>query len=194
MKSLKEIATIVLESRKHSSAIMQGRMQEALGSDGYATALERRWLVPDRESGYLQVTNLESLVKDMQRESMVDAKAPEAPVDVMAACRAVAESHAYRTKGGYIQEIAAPGTGKPAPVLQMSNTPSPLARPNTVGAATDAPTNVGDDVTVVENGEAYTGKVKSMANGRYRISFGGSTKPADRDYMDQEIKRVSVQA
>jgi hypothetical protein len=48
---------------------------------------------------------------------------------------------------------------------------------------------VGDDVTVVDQGKSFTGKVASKdSNGRLRLSFQGA-RPARQDYLPTELKR-----
>jgi hypothetical protein len=60
MKTTKEIAQIVLERRaRMNPTVMQGEMQTVLGEEGLSEALNRRWLIADYESGYLQVSNSE---------------------------------------------------------------------------------------------------------------------------------------
>jgi len=63
-----DIAKTVLERRTRMSPIVfQGEMHEVLGADGLAEALQRRWLIPNQESGYLQVTNDEGVVEEMKK-------------------------------------------------------------------------------------------------------------------------------
>jgi hypothetical protein len=46
--------------------VMQGEMNAVLGEDGLGEAIARRWLVPNYESGYLQVSPSGSIVEEMQ--------------------------------------------------------------------------------------------------------------------------------
>lgn len=193
MKTLKEIAQVVVERRQRPNpTVMQGEMIEALGSEGFATAIERRWLVPSYDSGFLQVTNNESVVQEFTRI----AEMPEAkPETNECQQRNVVLEHAFRGRNAStmrLDEIAAPATGKPAPTFRVSppaaSSPAPMA-PRQPGG----PRNVGDDVAVVENGKTYQGKVQRSENGKYRISFGGPERPSqDREYSDEELQAIQA--
>lgn len=195
MKTLKEIAQVVVERRQRPNpTVMQGEMIEALGSEGFATAIERRWLVPSYESGFLQVTNDMAIVE----EFTTIAALPEATnTQQESAERKVVLEHAVRGRNAAtmrLDEIAAPGIGGPSPSFRM-------AAPSAPGVSPAAPTpagrpgvrNVGDDVAVVENGKTFQGKVQRSENGKYRISFGGPERPAqDREYTDQELQAIQA--
>lgn len=196
MKTLKEIAQTVLERRQRMSpTVMQGDLTSVIGTDGLKEALNRRWLVPNYESGYLQVSNDGKCVAEMLEIAAMPE--PGTPVDHLSESREVCTSHAFRNactvmEAGCLSEIAAPGTGKPAPsFVQTPATSSPTSAPSSSSGG-GAPLNVGEDVHVVENGKSYQGKVKSGEKGRYRISFGGSDRPQDRDYTEKEISRVQA--
>lgn len=193
MKTLKEIAQIVLERRQRMNpTVMQGEMSAVLGEDGLQEALNRRWLVPNYESGYLQVANHGNVVEEMQEIAAMPDPAPEP--DKLSESRTVCTQHAFRnavTEANVLSEIAAPGTGRPAPGFAQAPAPAtPTSAPTAPAAG--GPIGVGEDVAVVENGKTYQGKVQSGENGRYRISFGGPERPQDRDYSEKEINRVQA--
>ncbi len=67
MKNTKEIAQFVMERRNRmSTVIMQGELMAEIGSEGLREALERRWVVANHESGYLQVTNDMAKVQEIR--------------------------------------------------------------------------------------------------------------------------------
>lgn len=169
---------------------MQGEMLGILGEEGMSEAINRRWLVPSYDTGYLQVTGDLGVVEQMKEI----AQMPDAVIQdsVLESSRFVIQ-HARRslTEAHVISEIAAPATGAPAPTMRVS-TPaaSPAAAPN---PADDALSDVGDDVAVVENGKTFQGKIQSKGpTGRYKISFGAERPGMDREYEPTDFKRITV--
>lgn len=198
MKTTKEIAQIVLERRaRMNPTVMQGEMQTVLGEEGLSEAINRRWLIPDYESGYLQVSNLDRAVNEMQEHAAMPDPTPEP--DRLGESRAVSVMHAVRNaptimEANVLSEIAAPATGGKAP--GFASVPPP-ATPTSAAPAPNARNdsyNIGDDVAVVENGRTYQGKVQVSNGGRFKVSFGGGERPADRDYAPNELRRVNAAA
>ncbi len=183
MKTLKEIAKIILERRaRMNPTVMQGEMLTVLGEEELCEALAKRWLIPDYDSGYLTVTNQDSAVMEMQEAAALPDAAP-AP-DTLKESRSVSMGHASRT---IISEIAAPGTGGPSPGFSA---PPPPATPTSSAPPNPNSASIGDDVTIVDNNKSYQAKVqKQQPNGKYRLSFGNE-KPGmvDRDYSADELK------
>ena len=195
MKTLKEIAVAILERRQRPNpTIMQGEMIETLGPDGFGTAIERRWLVPSYESGFLQVTPDQTLVEEIIATAALPDPVPVPVEDSLS--HGIVLEHAHRNRYEAtlrLDEIAAPATGKPAPSFRTTPAPSPNAPPPATSAP-GQPRAVGSDVAVVEGGKSFVGKVMKAENGRYKISFGGPERPAqDRDYEDSELQAVQTQ-
>lgn len=209
MKTLKEIATTILERRQRMNpTVMQGEMNAVLGEDGLQEALSRRWLVPNYEDGYLHISPHQSVVEEMQEIAAMPEPAPTA--DTLGESRTICAQHAYRNatslqEANVLSEIAAPATGKgspgfvQAPAMSTPTAPAatvPAAAPNPAvgappaGAAAPGTNAVGEDVAVVQDGKTYQGKVASVQNGMYRLSFGGPDRPADREYSAKELNRV----
>lgn len=200
MKTTKEIAQIVLERRaRMNPTVMQGEMLTVLGEEGLSEALSRRWLVPNFESGYLQVSNHEMAVNEMREQAALPEPTPEP--DRLGESRNISIQHSIRARANIMEasvlsEIAAPGTGRPspgfsgapAPATPMSSAPVPPPSAAPGGAAGSY--NIGDDVAVVENGKSFQGKVQTNNGGRFKVSFGGGERPADRDYAPNELRRV----
>lgn len=176
-----------LNERLHraSPVVMPGEVTNAIGAYGLQEALNRRWLVADTETGFLQVNN------DAGRMAEIEAAANQP---------AMAESVAESASAGLVMahaergltETGAPGTGKPGPgytpTAPAAPAPSLPAAP-TAGRPRSA--GVGDDVTVAEDGRTYAGKVQSRdpVTGQVRITFGPDQRPTtDRAYRDEEIQ------
>lgn len=208
---LKEIAQVILERRQRMNpTVSQGEMSALLGSSGFAEAIERRWLTPCYETGYLEISGVDGIVREM-REIAALPDAEPAP-DLLKESRDISVMHARRndaplSEATFLSEIAAPATGKPSP--GFAATASPIQAPPVMPAASQqpgapapatpsspaghaaGPAVVGETVSVVNNGKTYTGVVKSNTNGRIRLSFGGGEQPPDRDYAETEIQRVA---
>jgi hypothetical protein len=210
MKTLKEIATIILERRQRMNpTVMQGEMNQVLGEDGLGEAISRRWLVPNYESGYLQVSPSGSIVEEMQ--AIAAMPEPTAAPDTLIESRNVCSQHAFRhapslSEASVLSEIGAPGTGRPSPGFVQAAAPATPTAPAAMPAAPAAPaaggaaggaapgSAVGEDVSVVQDGRTFQGKIASVNNGRYRLSFGGPQRPADREYQQNEISRIAPAA
>jgi hypothetical protein len=211
MKTLKEIATTILERRQRMNpTVMQGEMNAVLGEDGLGEAIARRWLVPNYESGYLQVSPSGSVVEEMQAIAAMPDPTP-AP-DTLGESRALCQQHAIRGRcdigeATFLSEIAAPATGRPSPGFVQAaapgtpTTPAPAPAapaaappPASPGGAAAGGNAVGEDVSVVQDGKTYQGKVASVNNGKYRLSFAGPARPQDREYGSNEINRVQPAA
>lgn len=188
--STQQIAQFMIERRSRSMPIVtSGEVLGAIGSDGLQEALTRRWIVPSPETGLLQVNTDLARVSEMVTAAGITESVPQI---VENASTAFATSHAHRP----LMEIAAPGTGKPAPTLSNATTASTPTAPTAPTAPTSAPRtpssdlNIGADVTIAEEGKTYTGKVAGRtADGRYRVSFGAAGKPpVNREYTPDEMQ------
>jgi len=100
-------------------------MRQTLGVEGFAEAVQRRWIVPNYESGELSVNNSASVIEDIRNAAKEDY-------------------------------------------------------------------NVGDSVTVVDDGQSYTGVVQKVGQqGKYTISFKDDNKPKSiREYASEELSRT----
>lgn len=198
MTPIQTIARFVQERRRRASpVVMNGEVIEAIGADGLQSALEHRWLVPDPESGFLQVTAESTRVAEIEEVAATPAVEESTTASSDALATLVME-HAGRSYGN-LSEVGAPGTGKPGPGYTPT---APAASAPVVPPAAPTPTTaprtsagIGDDVTVAEEGRSYTGKVSSRdpATGQMRISFGPDQRPTvDRAYRDDEVQRTGA--
>lgn len=199
-----EIAKVILERRaRMTHVIVPGEINAVLGPDGVAEALQSRWLVPDTDSGYLCVTNDPSKVDEMMK--LVDTKPEDA---LKAAPILVTDSHnlslLHTNRRHAIHEVAAPGTGAPAPGLSTISQPQPppqqMAAPAPQAAAAPAPApqggqmGVGMPVTVARQGITANGVIeKLMPDGRYSVGYPADVKqrpPGDNVFSKDEMTLV----
>lgn len=202
MKSIDQIAKLVLERRtKMNPIVFQGEMIELLGRDELVEALNRRWIVPSQDSGYLQITGDATIIEAMKMEADKakdeedaseekseekmddDKEARECACDE--ALRSAVLSHGNRDRR--IHEMYGSIPPGPASGVTPATTPTkPATQPDE-----EVPRHIGDDVTVVENGQAYQGKVMAAADGRYKVSFGPGSRPPghqeDKEYSEDEL-------
>ena len=182
------IAKTLLERQQRiNPMILPGQLLKDIGAEGVQEALNRRWLVPDTFTGCLLVSTDAAKVQEMRQAAATESADLVPPSNKIK----VTETHdlAYRhamRPAQPINELMAPGTGsdKSAPVtFQQPKTNSPTSAPDSANPG------VGDEVTVVENGKAYTGTVSAaQKNGLYSVSFGAEKPSMTRDYKPNEIK------
>ena len=189
-----EIAQTLLQRRNSMSpVVMPGEMLATIGSDAMQEALQRRWLVPSTETGFLQVS------ADMNKVTEMRDIAEKCPTCGMKECKcehkeAQTESHNLSVghasrHPNFLHELLSPATGhdpEAVPPPQAAATPTAPPPP---GAALKKPT-IGDSVVVGEDGKVYTGTVGSVQGGRYKVSFGPEKPRTMRDYAENEVKLV----
>lgn len=178
-----EIAQTILERRNRMNpVIMNGEMIGLLGAEGMQEALQRRWLVPDMDTGHLQVSNDLAVVEELR--SVAATPAPKQEESIVAdPTHNIALSHAHRC----IDELLAPGTGhdNSAPFRPQAPATPASTRP----AAATTPAGVGDEVLVAEGGKTYTGTIGAVGNdGKYKVTFGTEKPPVNRDYGMNEFQ------
>jgi hypothetical protein len=78
MKTAQEIAQVLLNRRNTMNpVVMQGEMLLALESEGLQEALQRRWLVPQMDTGFLMVSQDQSKVLEMREMAEHCGHCPE---------------------------------------------------------------------------------------------------------------------
>lgn len=135
-----EIARAILERRNRMNpVIMTGEMTATLGYEGMTEALQRRWLVPNTETGHLQVSTDLRVVEEMRALAEHDPEGDEEdkkkpkhepgcecgecmdtykkysyglhkPMKEVGESHDLVMSHSSRTRG-QLTELMAPGTG-----------------------------------------------------------------------------------
>ena len=156
-----EIAHKILNRRNSlSQVVMVGEMQQVLGSEGYTLALDRRWLEPDWNTGELTVTQQESGLQEMRKLSAGVKVAP------------VAESVTHNVYRMFTNN-------HPKIITQTSE-----------GLFESDETQIGDEVTVAEDGKPFNAVVKSKnPDGTYVLSFGTDKPRTERPYKQDEIRK-----
>jgi len=191
MKTTQEIAQSILDRRNRMNpVIMNGEMIATLGAEGMQEALTRRWLIPDTDTGHLQVSGDLAVVEELRAAAGTPApKQTESVADDLR--HGIALGHAHRN----IDELLAPGTGHDNSAPFRPQTPSsPVASPTAPAAPATRPgaapaAGIGDEVLVAENGKTYAGTIGAVGNdGKFKLTFGNEKPPVNRDYSQNEFK------
>jgi hypothetical protein len=165
-----EIAHKILNRRNTlSTVVLAGEMQETLGADGYALALERRWIEPNYESGELSIATLDRTLSEMRTlasQVKVEPVAETAPTNL------------YRLFANNLPKV----------VVQQ--------RDGSLVEADANVTQIGDEVIVAEDGKSYKAVVKGRnPDGTFTLSFG-TDKPRNSDaekrpYKQDELRKTA---
>lgn len=170
-----------------------GELINLIGSDGIREALLNRWLVADNDTGFLTLNTGGGKLLELENACRCDCgsltcecevSAPSTQSTVMPMREAFAGFGLPHPGGG--SPTGAPPPMTPRPLAQQTGAPvKPVTGPDSKNP------EIGDDTTVVDNGQAYTGKVATVGqDGRYRVSFGNNKPPMDRDYGPDELRVV----
>jgi hypothetical protein len=186
-----ELAAKILNYRRASGLVMPGALTTDIGSEAVGEALNRGWITPDSETGYLMITTEQTRIHEMQElAANVPEEKPAEEAESQAESidpRDFALQHASRRLN---EATAAYGSGQPAAPAQA---PTPATVPQTSApapAADNAKLIVGEDVTVAEEGKAYQAKVKAVRDdGTYELSFGAEKPAVQRAYRPEELQR-----
>lgn len=185
------IARQLLDRRNAMNpVVMPGEIIAQIGSAGMQEALQRRWLVPVAETGFLQVSQDMTRVLEMREEAAKEE--PVAPTPTVAVpawkCESACHGYAVGHSAHPLNELLAPGTGHDSAPMRPASTPANPITP-TASADHSKPT-IGDTVTVAENGKSFTGTVSRAENGKYQVSFGQEKPAQQREYGDAEVKLI----
>ena len=216
-----EIAQLLLYKRNSMNPlIQQGQLAGELGSDGLQEALRRRWLIPDMDSGFLQINNQLAVVEDIRRNAelcevcgskeckcgsnngicrVCGSKGCTCVNQQESAAHSFVMEHAHVKSSvvqGVVQELLAPATGhdNSAPMTTPAQPPPAPPPPRVPTAPRSTSPEVGDSVMVTQEGKTYTGVVGALKDGRYTVSFGGMEKPANEETYGPEQLRLVKKA
>jgi hypothetical protein len=166
---LNEIASLILQRQNSSPVIMSGTLRAEIGHDNFALALEKRWVVPNEESGELSVSSDQATLNEMRKLAAEVAK-PD-PVSEQQA------PYMTRIFSNNVKRIS---------VVQRDG-----------GLFEDNPqdqnkTKIGDQVVVAEEGKAYSAVVQSQnPDGSYTLSFGSAKPRTPRNYKSEELRKTA---
>lgn len=196
--------------QRPNPTITTGEMIGSIGSVGMQEAIQRNWLVPDFDTGYLMVnTNAGKLAEVVEACKCKDC----GKEDCDCKCKDCGKSHGdcecnesvkTRQMPKSMREAwEAPGVGNGIGSASNSTIqgqkpiiPNPPPAPATPTAPATQKPQVGSQVAAVEtqNGKEklYQGTVSGIGpDGMYRLDFGnGERPPMDREYGADQLRLV----
>lgn len=181
--------------------MVPGALAAEIGYPAVQDALQRGWIQPDMESGFLTLSPQAGTLQEMQRiaEEKCECCCKEPCVcdEPGEKCesfdpRALVVNHSRRLTETYGLGMGAstsgsPGSGQPERPISPEPRMSPTA-PNRAGDEY----LVGEDVMIADEGKSYQAKVASKnQDGTYKLTFGPN-KPLrqDRMFRREEMQRV----
>lgn len=192
-----QLARTILNRRNAMSPIItSGEMLASVGADHMQEALQRRWLVPNGETGYLQVSTDMNRVQEMRDLSEKCDKCKCAECACQEALPTNESRNAVMAHAGVkpaLYELLSPGTGHDSGSPLTGNSgglppTQPAQAPTSSTPLANAKPAIGDEVMVAEDGKTFTGRVSSLSGGRYRLSFGAEKPKNTRDYTENEVR------
>jgi hypothetical protein len=195
----KQLASKILQHRGSSSLIIPGNLVAEIGNEGLKEALDRRWVEPDQETGYLRMSLQQSVIEQMRE--IAEGKCDTCKCDPCECCekcckhpcccqeeglgaRQFMDTHTHRHQ--YETFVAPPayGSGQPA------QAPAARVEPTTNTNRSPEPM-VGEDVIIADEGKSYQAKIASKnQDGTFKLSFGPQRPAKERMFRKEEIQRV----
>jgi hypothetical protein len=122
-----ELARHLLNRQNAGPLVFPGELIAAIGSPAVQEGLERRWLVPEHDSGMLKVNTDGAVVEDMRTTAGTDFVPERETAAPENTSHKPAFEHARRWHDGSdLQELLSPGTGtSPDNGLKMGTPPIP---------------------------------------------------------------------
>ena len=198
--SPQKLARNLLSFRASTSLMLPGALAAQIGQEALQDALQRGWVQPDYESGFLTVaphaTTLHEIEQIAESVCKMCNKVPctceESRKEESHSTHDIVVRHSRRMIETYgigpgHSTSGSPGTGqdeRPA----TTQSPSPTVAPNRPGQDY----MVGEDVVIASEGKSYQAKISSKnPNGTYRLSFGPNMPlRQDREFRREELQRV----
>lgn len=196
------VARKLNERRLRPNPVMTtGEIISTIGAEGMQEAINRNWLVPDLDTGFMMVNmNAGKLAEVEEACRCPECKKPECNCESLKAERSQASLRVmplgirenwagFGVGGGSNGGIGGGGVGGAAPMMPRPQPASPTTPPDKRNP------QIGDDVMLADEGQTYTGKVSTVGqDGRYRLSFGNNKPRMDREYGPEEIRLVGQAA
>jgi hypothetical protein len=190
------VARKLHERRFRPNPVMTtGELLNLIGSDGMQEALERRWLVPDQDTGFLMLNFNGGKLVELESACLCKCGKTDC------ACGNVGEAGQTSTMPAAMREqyaaedFAGYGVTRPTtPTSQHGSTqPAPMMRvpdPTPTEQVPQPPMNyrTGDPAEVMQDNITYQGEIAAFEpDGRVRLRWKGQRPPNDRPYGPGEF-------
>ena len=192
--SPKQIAVNLLRFRASTSLMVPGALAAEIGYPAMQDALQRNWIQPDLETGFLTLNPNAGVIQEMERlaESADESEEQPKKDENLDARRAACIGHSRRLGETYGLGLGATTSGAMGSAQpERPAAPQPQMSPTARRPGDDY--MVGEDVVVADEGKAYQAKIKSRRqDGTYELTFGPnfpSTK--NRAFRREEMQKVA---
>lgn len=195
----KQLASKILQHRSSSSLIVPGTLVAEIGNEGLKEALDRRWLEPDHETGFLRMSLQQTVIEQMREAAEGKCETCECdPCECCEKCckhpcccqeegqgsRQYTDTHTHRHQFETFTAPPAYGSG------QGARPPGPRVTPEVDTGRAPEPI-VGEDVIIADEGKSYQAKIASKnQDGTFKLSFGPQRPAKERMFRKEEIQRV----
>ena len=181
--------------------ITTGEILSTIGSEGMQEALQRHWLVPDIESGFMMV----NMNAGKLAEVVEACRCPECHnLDCACECLKTTDSNQRSTAMPRAMREAwsGPGVGSGSnggPQGQMPLMPHSPPQPVAPTTPPPKPIRIGDQMAVKgPDNTLYPGTVSGEDNGMYNLDFGAGKQPPPtpgrRGFGPDQLQRVQPAA
>jgi hypothetical protein len=190
--SPKLLAQELLPFRMSASLLVPNSVTARLGPDAVQDALQRGWLQPDMDSGFLCLAPEAGKLAEMEQAASGPETTPSHKTEALD-FRGPALRHALR-EASYGVGMGASTSGsmgsgqpeRPAPMPPRTNT--------TFGDRQHHPGDfvVGEDVMIADQGKTYQAKIRTRRpDGTYELSFGPNIPlRSDRTFRREEMRAM----
>lgn len=173
-----------------SPVVTTGEMLNLIGSDGVQEALQKRWIVPENESGMLMLNMNGGKLIELESACRCRCGKMDCACNPEAVVESLSTMPMREAFAGFGLERPPVGGLTPTAPINMPRQ-QPAATPTAATVRDQAAPQIGDEAMVAEQDKTFTGKVASVSqDGRYRLSFGSDKPSMDRDYGFNEVRLV----
>lgn len=181
------VARKLHERRFRPNPVMTtGELLNMIGSEGMQEALERRWLVPDQDTGFLMLNFNGGKLVELESACLCACGKTDC------SCEQAIESKASSTMP-MREAFAGFGVSRPSAPTGGSTQPAPMMRVPDPTPTQQTPTapkqyRVGDPAMVEQDSVTYQGEISGFEpDGRVRLRWRGQRPPNDRSYGPGEF-------
>ncbi len=177
------VARKLHERRFRANPVMTtGELITLIGSDGMQEAIDKRWITPDPDTGFMMINNHGGKLLELESACRCACGKTD--------CACAPEALPEQTYTMRMRENFAgfglphpPPTGSEAPAATPAMMPRAHMTPTSAGPAQAQQPRSGDMVKVTDEGKEFEGEVSGFEpDGRIRLRWKGTRPVHDRAY------------
>lgn len=186
------VARKLHERRFRANPVMTtGELITLIGSDGMQEAIDKRWITPDPDTGFMMINNHGGKLQELESACLCACGKTDC------SCGPAQEEKPVFTIP-MREMFAGPGLPHPSPTASTSTPATPAMMPRPAASPTGAPqaqpqpAHSGDTVKVTDEGKEFEGQVSGFEpDGRVRLRWKGVRPVHDRPYGAGEYMVVN---